>query len=574
MTPPARLLFPAIRWDSRSGFDGATEAIAAALDLGVGGFILFGGEADAVAALTASLRARAAHPLLIGADLERGAGQQFRGATPLPPLAAIASLDDRDTTRRAGALTAREALALGVDWVYGPVCDLDVEPDNPIVGTRSPGSSPDLAARHVAAWIEGCQGEGALACAKHFPGHGRTTTDSHAELPRVTASRDVLEEDLRPFEAAIHAGVASVMSAHVAFPAFDPAGAPATLSAPILRDLLRDALGFGGIVVTDALIMEGVLAGPADEDEAAPAEDGAAAHRNGNRAAPAEDHGAAPADDAGPAQDAAPASDAGPANDATAASAGARASVRALAAGCDALLYPDDPAGVAHAIERALASGRLDPDRLERSAARIDAAARAAEAFREGARAWGTETDRSWALSVGVRSLVPLAGDTRLGDGPVVVHDVDDDLGGPYPPPPRTGLPDALRAAGREVAHHPDPRADRARDAGTSDAKIQNASSPAATTPDALRGPDGGHAPARNHVIAVYADVRAWKGRPGLSDHAVRRVAELLAAAPEAAILVFAHPRLAGVLPGKRLLAAWGGEPIMQEAAAEHLLDR
>ena len=138
--PLARLLLPVLRWNAEQGFEGYRDTIEQGLQLGMGGFILFGGEAAAVRALTDELHRRAPHPLLIGSDLERGAGQQFRGATPLPPAAALASLADLDATRRAGELTAREARALGVNWVYAPVCDVDLEPRNPIIGTRAFGT--------------------------------------------------------------------------------------------------------------------------------------------------------------------------------------------------------------------------------------------------------------------------------------------------------------------------------------------------------------------------------------------------------------------------------------------------
>ena len=221
----------------------------------MGGYIIFGGPAGAVRELTMELRESSAHPLLIGADLERGAGQQFRGATALPPPAVLGRLDDLEISRRAGELTAREALAMGVNWVYAPVADLDLEPENPIVGSRAFGSDPELAGRHVRAWVEGCQSTGALACAKHFPGHGRTTHDSHLHLPRVEATAEEMEQDLEPFRAAIEAGVDSIMSAHVAYPSLDPDGAPATLSREILSGLLRERLGFDGIVEnsTDAV---------------------------------------------------------------------------------------------------------------------------------------------------------------------------------------------------------------------------------------------------------------------------------------------------------------------------------
>src|SRR5690606_23195336 len=128
----AQLLLPAIRWDQEHGFELHRPMVELALELGVGGFIFFGGTAEAVASLTKELRERSRVRLLIGADLERGAGQQFRGLTGLPPLAALGALRDADAIRRAARLTAREALSVGVNWVYAPDCDLDVEPDNPI----------------------------------------------------------------------------------------------------------------------------------------------------------------------------------------------------------------------------------------------------------------------------------------------------------------------------------------------------------------------------------------------------------------------------------------------------------
>ena len=185
MSEIAELFYPAIRWEESGGYEAQRSGIEEALKLGVGGFILFGGPSEHVVALTEDLHSKSKAALLIGADLERGAGQQFAGQTALPPLAAIASLEDLQTVRRAAGVTAREARELGINWIYAPDCDLDIEPDNPIVGTRSFGSNPDRVGEYAAGWIDACQAEGVLACAKHFPGHGRTTVDSHKELPRV-----------------------------------------------------------------------------------------------------------------------------------------------------------------------------------------------------------------------------------------------------------------------------------------------------------------------------------------------------------------------------------------------------
>jgi len=258
VTALARLVFPALRWRNGS-FAHERARIDAALAAGVGGFILFGGTSEAVAALTLVLRDIAGRPLLIGADLERGAAQQVRGLTELPPPAALGVLDDLEATAAAGVLTAREAAAVGINWVFAPVCDLDVEPANPIVQTRSFGADPARVAAHAEAWIRACQEHGVLACAKHYPGHGRTTLDSHEGLPDVTASRETLERaDLAPFGAALSAGVGSVMAAFVSYSAWDPSGRAAGFSPEILGWL--GARRFAGVTVTDALIMGGALA--------------------------------------------------------------------------------------------------------------------------------------------------------------------------------------------------------------------------------------------------------------------------------------------------------------------------
>ena len=157
MSEIAELFYPAVRWDASRGYEGEREGIEQALELGVGGFILFGGPAEHVAALTEELHSKSRLPLLIGADLERGAGQQFAGQTALPPLAAIASLGDVQAIRRAAAVSAREARELGINWIYAPDCDLDVEPNNPIIGTRSFGSDPEQVGEYAGAWIDACQ---------------------------------------------------------------------------------------------------------------------------------------------------------------------------------------------------------------------------------------------------------------------------------------------------------------------------------------------------------------------------------------------------------------------------------
>ena len=321
MNLAARLFLEALRFDLEPE-DAVRRRAARALELGVGGFVIFGGDSEMVATRVSEWREAVRHRLWIASDLERGPGQQFDGLPELPPPAGLAACPDPvAAASSAGRLTARGARAVGIDLVLAPVLDLDVDPSNPIVGTRSFGSHPVDVGRLGRAWIEACESEGVGACAKHFPGHGRTTTDSHDELPVVEAGRSELAEDLAPFRE-VSDTVSAFMTAHVAYPGLGSVR-PATLEPRVLVDLLREELGFEGLVVTDALNMSGFteaieVPGPAD-------------------------------------------------------AAGAAA---ALLAGCDLLLYPADLEAAATALGRAcLADSRLG-DRLEESLRRLEETAR------------------------------------------------------------------------------------------------------------------------------------------------------------------------------------------------------
>ncbi len=372
-----RLLLPALRWSSESGFGHEEQAIQEALEFGAGGFILFGGTADSVRQLTADLRSRAERPLLIASDLERGAGQQISGCSEFPPPLALASLGDPVVSRWAGAVTAREALEVGINWVLAPVADLDSTPENPIVQSRSFGAAAAQVATHVQAWIEGCQDAGALACAKHYPGHGRTRLDSHSELPVVDSPVEALrQEDEAPFRAAVLAGVSAIMTAHVAFSALDPLVRPATFSPPILRHL-RDGYGFDGVVVTDAMIMEGARHGRSE----------------------------------------------------------GHAAVEALRAGCDLLLYPKDPGSVLRVLRSAVSYGVLPIRRIERALARYE---RALSKTANGARL--REIPAPFRSPEALADALLARGELRGRPTQVALRPplrldiVDDDLGGPYPP--------------------------------------------------------------------------------------------------------------------------------------------
>jgi beta-glucosidase len=294
------------------------------LEQGAGGVILLGGSVAEVALRCRQLQqwAREAdgapRPLLLCADVEEGVGQRFEGASWLVPPLALGRLHRSDPesalelAERYGRCCGRDARRLGLNWLLAPVCDVNNNPANPVINVRAFAEEPGPAGALAAAFIAGARSAGVLTCAKHFPGHGDTSTDSHLELPLLPHSRERLAAvELPPFAAAIAAGVSSVMTAHLLLPALDPER-PATLSAAVLNGLLRQELGFGGLIVTDALVME-AIAGRYGAGEAA---------------------------------------------------------VLALEAGADLVLMPADASEAIEAIAAAVTSGRLSQAQLERSAIR------------------------------------------------------------------------------------------------------------------------------------------------------------------------------------------------------------
>lgn len=226
----------------------------------VGALIFYGKDMTdpiSVARLANEFQGRAKVPLLIAADFEAGTGFILRGGTAFPSNMALGATGDLKLARQCGAVTAKEARALGIHWIFAPVVDVNVNPENPIINIRSFGGDPDEVSRLAVAWIDGCQGNKCLATAKHFPGHGDTKEDSHRVMPVVPHDMERMESvELKPFRTAIEAGVQSIMTAHIHFPALDPTpGLPATLSFKILTGLLRERMGFQGIIVTDAMAM-------------------------------------------------------------------------------------------------------------------------------------------------------------------------------------------------------------------------------------------------------------------------------------------------------------------------------
>ena len=290
--------------------EGFARAEAWVESLHIGGLIVSAGSPLDIAAKLNRLQQRSRFPLLIASDFEGGTSLRFSGGTPLPPNMGVGATGSDTAAYEVGRITALEGRAVGVHLAFAPVADVNNNPANPIINTRSFGEDPKQVAGMVAAEVRGLQEHGMLATAKHFPGHGDTGTDSHLALPVITADWRRLDTvELVPFRAAISAGVKVVMSAHIALPGIDQGQVrPGTVAPNILTGVLRDSLGFRGLVVTDALNMAGV----------------ASAY-------------------------------------------GARAAVLAFQAGADLLLQPADPVATIDAMAAAVDRGEISTERLDRS---------------------------------------------------------------------------------------------------------------------------------------------------------------------------------------------------------------
>ncbi len=227
----------------------------------IGGVCLFNGDRYHTPQSLTLLQAASRYPLLVATDMERGVGQQIRGATVFPHAMAY-ERQDPEKVEAMARISAREALAMGIHISFSPVADVASNPDNPIIATRAFGRTIENVIPRVEAYIHGCQAEGLLTTAKHFPGHGDTEIDSHDGTPLVPRSADSLDAlELPPFRAAVKTGSELVMTAHVAYPALDSSGRIATQSHPILTGFLRGTLGFDGAVVSDSLLMAGAQSG-------------------------------------------------------------------------------------------------------------------------------------------------------------------------------------------------------------------------------------------------------------------------------------------------------------------------
>lgn len=228
---------------------------------GIGGFILFGGEKDEVRSFINKLQAASETLLFIASDVERGVGQQIEGCTNLPAQMAVAAAINKNKREHVALLTdtikviSSEAIDIGINMPLIPVLDVNTNPDNPIICTRAFSDNPEEVAWFGKMYIKTLEESELLSCAKHFPGHGDTSIDSHISLPVISKSLKALREtDLFPFREAVKSGVSTIMVGHLSVPAVD--SLPATISKKMITGLLRKELGFQGLILTDALNMD------------------------------------------------------------------------------------------------------------------------------------------------------------------------------------------------------------------------------------------------------------------------------------------------------------------------------
>ncbi len=492
----------------------------------VGGVIWFVSNVYETAWLNARLQREARVPLLISADLEAGIGMRFEDTTYWPPAMAVAATGDPSLAEREGRIVAREARTIGINHILAPVADVNVDPDNPVINTRSFGEDPREVARFAAAFIRGVQSEGVLATAKHFPGHGDTHVDSHRSLPTLEVTRERLDQiELVPFRAAIEAGVASVMTGHLAVPAIDATPAPMRASAPLAEEnpygttdaevegasampaslsskaiegVLRQDLHFDGLVVTDAFDM-GALVAHFDAGEAA---------------------------------------------------------VRAIEAGNDQILKSADTDAAIAAVKEAVRSGRISEARIDQSVRRIHAAKRRAHHHVGTQEEIFTTIDAKEHLAVAAeiarraitpvreeRGVLPLRKESRV----LVVHVSDF----PEPSTPLALLvPEiAARSTSRPVSMMLDARS---------------------TIEDAQRVAEA----ARNADVVLFA--LAIRTRSGAGHIAVpesaRRALALLPANVKVIGVAFGSPYVLRDLPSlQTYVCAYGTQPLLQVAAVRAL---
>jgi beta-N-acetylhexosaminidase len=261
----AQCVFPRLDTEKYVDNDTYKADINRLVDMNIGGFCIFGGNPEQVEQMIHTLQARAKTPLLMSADFENGLPMRLSEGTDFPHALGLGYLSYESVFKVAQAI-AKEASGMGIRWNLAPVADVNTNPDNPIINIRSFGDDPEKVAQHVKSYIEGTQVEKVLACAKHFPGHGDTSKDSHLELPSLDHPYERLSRvEFEPFREAIATNVASIMLGHLSVPSIDISGIPASLSAKVIS-ILQNDLNFKGLIVTDALDMKAITDNyPADK---------------------------------------------------------------------------------------------------------------------------------------------------------------------------------------------------------------------------------------------------------------------------------------------------------------------
>jgi beta-N-acetylhexosaminidase len=492
-------------------------------DNGVGGILWYLlSDVSETARLNRRLQAMARRPLLIAADLEAGLGMRFLDTTNWPWPMAVAATGDPSFAEREGKVVAEEARSLGVNQVYAPVADVNLDPANPAINVRSYGEDPETVGRFVAAFVRGVQSGGVLATAKHFPGHGDTRIDSHRALPVLRADRQRLERvELVPFRAAIAAGVGAVMMAHLSIPAIDAtiapvralapgenpetddpseverdATVPASMSPPIVEGLLRRELGFAGLVITDAVDMGGIV-----------------------------DH-FDPGD----------------------------AAVRAIVAGGDQVIKsPDTDAAIA-GVRRAVAEGLISAERLDESVARILEAKRRFPVPAADPEAPFRVVDRpehrALAEEIAARAVTLVReapGALPLARAQRVVHVVVNDVA-------------AVAAPGRELARELETRFGHAPQTFVFDPRSR--SEEIVPLLEAAAGADA-------VLVSLFVRVRTGSGKLVLPETAREAIGLLSSSGARLVGVSFGNPYVAADLPGlATYLAAYGDQPVMQVAVA------
>ncbi len=523
----AQLVIPWIPGGYASETDADYQELLGWVRDGLGGVSISIGVPDAYVAKLNRLQSGARVPLLVTADFENGGpGMRINhsyalpsllpqgGGTSFPPTMAFGAAADEDLAFQYGRITAAEARAVGVHWLFAPVLDVNSNPDNPVINTRSFGADPEAVGRLGAAFIRGARAGGALTTAKHYPGHGDTRTDSHIELPVIAADRERLDRvELLPFRIAVEAGVDAVMTAHVAVPEVLGDDLPATLSPYFMTELLRDDWDFDGILFTDALRMGAITDGYGTGE----------------------------------------------------------AAVMALEAGSDMLLAPADIGETVDAVTAAVESGRVSRARVDRSVRRLlEAKARlglhrgslidpATVATRVGTAEHRATADRAAAASLTLvrdeRGVLPLSSGTAILS--VTYARPDDLLAGSTFNTTLRSVAGRLTSANRSPASAPAASVATARVGPDTPWPVYDSLLYEARRADVV-------------IVGAYVPPRSGTGSVGVPG-AFRAFVEAASRidGTEAAVLSFGNPYLLSAFSGAgTYLAAWGGREVSQRAAA------